>query len=811
MRFTIEYIAIRTADIVQKGGIKNYMGSGGYLEGARTSAVPAWPTSASVHGSFDDSSPSIEDSVPYLGAPRFIGEVMHPSIGGLIGGAWKYWGIEEVTAEHRQRLVDGLHPVTGEKIVRASRGKADYTPIHEFVFTVPKELSLFLDRPEVAEGLRLGMARAFQDIEDRAVAAGHRDPLPVAGLAGEWWLHLAGRGADGQKPESGKGGVPHVHIHADIFAVAPLQTPRTHSVGRKSRRHPERERKTKTTDHGRFDARRAFANQEDGPRLEALLAETVIEHLRRAGWTLAPPPIGECPGVGLVGWTIIAPDGRRPSQSMVEAASPRRRQIDKVRGKPRAPKLTLAVQKRIAWARRYSELLISAAQTAPPLIGVGSNAQLIRNTMKEIHHEQQRHQLRTRTFARTGRFPLVPAPNPTHIGRPHDTGADRDLFVPAIGRIEKPLAGRIAGWAGQLPGPPVLGDALHPRAEVVGRQDHKVGSDGSSRPAEPGVNLGGPSAADMRSRPSVRLGFSGMPGGPGGGGRDEACLHPPSDQPSGGNRDRLRTHDTSQGIPGQGPDPRRLGGWSGLERETSDIPLGRPVTAPDRSGSMTPVSINTRVMAYASSDADALGFDLPLAFGGGNRVEQISVAADIVDLERRAKGRTLEPLPVSKARGIIRLESWEASASANIPVESWPRLRNLAHRPLRNLDPENPEIGEVRINASKDLWRSFKDAAMAAAAWLGRQLGISFPGQRSPRIAPKLPVPEPAMEVEPYPLTPEMLDVLVVPPAIPAPGSHLETPAETDARERKKRIEQVRADFGNETYHPPRWKLPGRR
>ena len=286
------------------------MGASGYLGNTRVAVTPLWSQGHPGSRSTGELAPSMEfpahlpspnDEVmasfcmageplvgAYLGAPRFVGESLLPSIGGPIGLAWQHWGIAVVTDEHRQRLVDGLHPVTGEKVVRESRGKAEYTPIHEFVLTVPKELSLFLDRPEVAEGLRLGMVQVFRDIEARAVAGGHRDPLPVAGLAGEWSLHLAGRGLDGQKPEPGKGGVPHQHIHLDVFSVAPLRDPRTHAVGRKSKRHPERNRKTKTTDHGRFDAQRALANRVDGPRLEALLAGTVIDHPERLGvrWRL---------------------------------------------------------------------------------------------------------------------------------------------------------------------------------------------------------------------------------------------------------------------------------------------------------------------------------------------------------------------------------------------------------------------------------------------------------------------------------------------------------------------------------------------
>lgn len=810
MRFKINYDAIQIAAILRTGGINGYLGSGGYLEGARTSAAPVWSTQPTVPGSFGDPGPATDHSEPYLGSPRFIGEVMHPSIGGLIGSAWRHWGIEAVTAEHRQRLVDGLHPVSGEKVVRASRGKAEYTPIHELVFTIPKELSLFLDRPEVAEGLRLGMVRVFQDIEDRAVAAGHRDPLPVVGLAGEWWLHFAGRGADGQKPEAGKGGVPHMHIHVDIFAVAPLHEPRTHAVGRKSKRHPERVRKTKTTDHGRFDARRAFANQEDGPRLEALLAGTVIEHLRKSGWTLAPPPIGECPGVGLVGWTIIAPDGRRPTQSMVQASSPRRIQIDQVHRRQALPKTGINARKRIMWARRYSEFLISTAQVAPPLIGIGSNAQYIRNAMKEIQHERQFHEFRTRTFARTGRFPLVSSPGPAHVGRPHDAGLDPELFGPAIGRIEKPLIGRIAGWAGELPGPSVLGHALQAGTEDLGRQDHSIGSDGPSHPAEHDLNLGGPGDPDLRPRPSVRFGVPGLPGGLGGSGWNEAGLHSASDQPGGGDHHRVRPGDSSQGIPGEGLDPRGVGGWGRMEGEAPDAAIGGPLKL-DALRGMALASISDRVLAYASSDADALGYDLPSPFAWDDRVEQISLAAEIVALERQDNGWKPESPPVSEARGIIRLESWEASASAQIPVESWPRLRSLAHRPLRNLNPKNPEIGEVRVNASKDLWVSFRDAAKAAVAWLGRQLGISLPGQGSSSAVSKTSVPDPAVEVKPYALTPEMLDVLEVPPALPTLGPRFETPQEGDAWEHKKRVGHMKPDVEAEIYQPPRWKLPGRR
>ena len=735
---------------------------------------------------------------------------MHPSIGGLIGNAWRYWGIEAVTAEHRQRLVDGLHPVTGAKVVRASRGKADYTPIHEFVFSVPKELSLFLDLPEVVEGLRLGLHRVFKDIEDRAMAAGHRNPLPVAGLAGEWWLHLAGRGADGQKPDQGKGGVPHMHIHTCVFSVAPLQTPRTHAVGRKSKCHPERERKTKTTDHGRFDARRGFANPEDGPRLEALLAETVIEHLRRSGWTLAPPPIGECPGVGLVGWTIIAPDGRRPTQSMVEASSPRRIQISQARERPTLQKMATSARTRITWAHRYSEFLISSVQTAPPLIGIGSNAQHIRDVMKEIRNERQFHEFRTRAFARTGRFPLVPAPIPSHIGRPHDTGVDPELFGPAIGRIEKPFVGRIAGWAGKLPGPPIVGHALYSRAEDLGRKDHGVGSDGSSRPAEPEINLGDPGVADLRPRSSMRSGVPGVPGGSGSGRWDEARLHSSPDQPGGGDRDRVRTCDSPPGAPSECFDPWSVGERSRVEGEATNASNGGPVTISDGLESVASASISSRVLAYASSDAGALGYDLPSPFAWEDRAEQISLATEIVALERQENGLMPDSLPVSEARGIIRLESWEASASAQIPVESWPRLRNLAYRPLRDLDPKNPGIGEVRISASKNLWATFRDAARAAVAWLGRQLGMPCPRAWDNEVDSNSSMLEPDMGVRPCILTPEMLDAPEVPPSIPTLGPHFEVPEAGRPREHFNEVGQMKSEMGVDPYQPAKWKPPRR-
>lgn len=802
MRFKINHSAIPISAITRKGGVDGYLGTGGYLSNLRGSSAPTWSTPAIRQEHPEEN--------PYLSAPRFVDDLELPSIGGMIGRAWDIWGIEAVAVEHRQRLVDGLHPLTGAKVVRATKGRAEYTSIHEFVFTLPKELSLFLDRPEVAEALRLGMTRAFQDLESRAVAGGHRDPHPVAGIAGEWWLHLAGRGADGKKTREGKGGVPHVHVHACLYALAPLSNVHTHVVGRKSKRHPERERKAKATDHARIDVKRIFSNTRDGPRLESLVAETVVEHLRRSGWRLTPPPIGECPGVGLVGWTIICPDGRRPNQALVERFSPRRLQIDASRGRARSEKLTIPLKQKLAWTHQFSALHAYAVQTAPPLVGVGSGASLLRRTYQEIHYERRRHHAWIRELAGGGGSRAASAPGQDLHRQPGEAEVYRELLVPGGGRLGGPKAGRITGATDDLPGPAPVDESIRAPADCVVRADGRTVYEWALLPPGSDIDLGGADPQDRRPGTTLRLGSPGMSEGAGGRGWDATHHHSSATQRSERMRNSLRAGGTPEALPGGGAGPRGVDPGSSLESKTFDPAAGRIVIAEGHEKNRNPGPLWTQIVAYASSDAVSVGLQLPTTFVVGDRIAQISVASTIVGRERQVAGMPPDAQSISTTRGIIRLESWEASASASIPLESWPRLRNLAHRPLRALDEAHPEVGEVLINSGKNRWASLKVAAMAAVAWLVRRLGIPLAGQPKIGTAGETPVLEVTGELLPYNLTPGMLRVSDAPPTPSICGPRLGPLEDIETRERKRRLGSVRPEVGGGTVPQPKRRLPGR-
>lgn len=714
-RFTIKHLPITIAKVQQHGGILGYLGSGGYLMKERNP---------------DDSGFHQDRPEPYLSAPRVVDASTHLPVGGLVGRAWKVWGIEVVTDEHRQRLAEGNHPVTGEKVVRRSQGKANYTLVHEFDFTFPKELSLFIGRPELAEGIELGMKRVVEDMESRALAAGHRNPVRVAGLAAEWQLHPVGRGADGARPDQGSGGVPHMHLHGPMYSVAPLESPRTHVVGRISKRHPERERKTKTIDHGRIDARRLFANREDAPRLEALFARTVIDHLRKNGWTLRPPAIGSCPGVGLVGWEIITPDGQRPTQAMVEAASPRRRQIEAARARPKSPALIQSAKKRIAWTLRNLEFHISSGQEPAPLIGVGHLSDHMRFLTKEGLHERRLHRQRTRALAWIRRLRSIPEPTQPDLERPDHSGGDSEAFVPDIGKLEKPMAGRVAGWSGKLPGPPSLDSSVRGRPEALGEANNGVVEIGSSVPVEHAVRLGDSTVSSRRSESPRPPGSFGLRSQIGDRGRHAPDVHRSPGEQDHRNSSSIRGDGHAESKPGNGAGSRSLGGgiglrWEGLKAAPFGVLAGLSLH-----DWLDDPAQQARFLDYIRLDAEVFPFNAPRGKWTSSMLEAVvkspyAMGLSMVLHEYLERHGELDSLGDVKSRGMIRLESWLAATDGELPLSIWPKMRQLTYLELRGTDLELPAMGDLCYAPSRGLWLPFQEASRSAVtalkgAWMRR-------------------------------------------------------------------------------------------
>lgn len=723
-RFTIKHLPITTAKVQQHDGILGYLGTGGYLLQERNLG------GSTLHQDRTES---------YLSAPRVVDASTHLSIGGCIGHAWEVWGIDAVTDEHRQRLADGNHPVTGEKVVRRSGGKANYTLVHEFVFTFPKELSLFIGRPELAEGIELGMKRVVEDMESRAHAAGHQNPVRVAGLAGEWRFHPVGRGADGARPDQGLGGVPQMHIHNLIYSVAPLESPRTHVVGRISKQHPERGRKTKTIDHGRIDARRLFANREDAPRLEALFARTVIDYLRKNGWTLQPPAIGSCPGVGLVGWEIITPDGQRPTQAMVDAASPRRRQIEAARSRPKSPALIQSAKKKIAWTIRNLEFQISSGQEPAPLIGVGHLSDHMRFLTKEGLHERRLHQQRTRDLARTRRLRSIPEPTQPDLERPDHSGGDSEAFVPAIGKLEKPMAGRVAGWSGKLPGPSSLDSSLRGRPEALGTTNNGIAEIGSSVPIEHTVSLGGSGISSRRSESLRPSDPSGLRREAGGRGRDAAHVYRSPGGQGPWDSDSTRADGHVEPKPGNGPSSRSLGRRVGMRWEDLNAAPFGVLAGLKLHDWLNDPAQQARFLDYIRLDAEVLPSDAPGGVWTPSMLEAVekspyAMGLSLVLHEYLERCGELDSLGDVKSRGMVRLESWLAATEGELPLSIWPKMRPLTHRELKRTDPEHPAAGELCYIPSKGLWLPFQDAMHSAVESLKRRWmhrGLSKPEPES--------------------------------------------------------------------------------
>jgi len=723
-RFTIRHLPIATAKVQQHGGIIGYIGTGGYLLKERN---------------LGDSNLYQGRSESYLSAPRVVDACGDLRIGGRIGHAWEVWGIDVVTDEHRQRLADGNHPVTGEKVVRQSRGKADYTLVHELDFTFPKELSLFVGRPELAEGIEIGMKRVVEDIESRALAAGHRNPVRVAGLAGEWQFHPMGRGADGVRPDHGPGGVPHAHVHSPIYSVAPLESPRTHAVGRISKRNPERERKTKTVDHGRFDARRAFANREDAPRLEALFAQTVIDYLRKNGWILQPPTIGSCPGVGLVGWEIITPDGQRPTQAMVDAASPRRRQIEADRARPRSPALIQSAKKRIAWTIQNLEFQISSGQEPAPLIGVGHLSDHMRFLTKEGLHERRLHQQRTRALAQIRRLQSIPEPLQLDLERPGHSGGDSEAFVPAIGKLEKPKAGRVAGWSGKLPGSSSLDSSLRGRPEALGATNDGTAEIGSSVPVVHPVSLGGSGISSRQSESLRPPGPSGLRCEAGSRGRHAAHVHRSPGGPSPWDSGSARSDGHVEPEPGNGSGSRSLGGGGCFSRENLETASFRVLAGLSLHDWLDDPAQKARFLDYIRLDAEVFPFNAPRERWTSSMLEAVvkspyAMGLSLVLHEYLERYGELDSLSDVKSRGMIRLESWLAATDGELPLSIWPKMRQLTYRELRGTDLDLPAMGDLCYAPSRNLWLPFQEASRSAVtalkgAWMRR-------APPKPKVAP---------------------------------------------------------------------------
>ena len=326
----------------------------------------------------------------------------------------------------------------------------------------------------------------------------------------------------------------------------------------------------------------------------------------------------------------------------------------------------------------------------------------------------------------------------------------------------------------------------------MGDQDHLPGAIPTNRPIEPVIDLGSPCAEDVQSRPSVRPDPAGLPSGTGSGGWDEALLHRSPNGPDGGDCDSGRPNSTPEGGSGRGLGSGSLGAGGCLEGAVADAAPGLPVIPSGQPVDPEKVLLRARVLEYAMSDADAVRLDLAPSFIEASRLEQIQVAAEFVARERWVKGYELEQTSVAVSRGVIRVESWGAAADADLPVASWPMLRPLAHQPLRGLDPERPEIGEVRYNSSMDLWKSFKHAARSAVAWLKRHLGVPAPSHEAPNICPKQSRLPSAEDDREHVSTEGLLNFFGEDEVVPGrPGPHFKTLEQIEARLREKKVEGI--------------------
>lgn len=145
-------------------------------------------------------------------------------LGAEVNGAWRghgatLLGLEEgteVTKDQFRRLLAGLHPVTGEKLVQ--RARKDRRPGVDFTFSVPKSVSIAWGAGEdeaIVEALREAvhetMALDVEPLMCRRVRDGDKaattERLRTARLIYADFLHKTSRPVDGQTD-------PHLHIHA---------------------------------------------------------------------------------------------------------------------------------------------------------------------------------------------------------------------------------------------------------------------------------------------------------------------------------------------------------------------------------------------------------------------------------------------------------------------------------------------------------------------------------------------------------------------------------------------------------------------
>lgn len=156
------------------------------------------------------------------------------------------------------------------------------------------------------------------------------------------------------------------------------------------------------------------------------------------------------------------------------------------------------------------------------------------------------------------------------------------------------------------------------------------------------------------------------------------------------------------------------------------------------------------------------------------------------------------------------LEYATTDADANVPVASWPSLRPLAHQPLRGLDPERPDIGEVRCNSPKDLWKTFKLAAKIAVAWLKKQLRVPTPSPEAPRNIPKhAPAHSPEDDLG-HSLIEGMLDHLGEEDIVlGVRGPQVESLEQIEARIREKQTQAKRVEVPHENHSAPQPNNPG--
>ena len=343
-RFRAQSQHYSSKTLADKGGVRGYLGGPGKAENNYENRTQTIDSSFLTDGASymgmerlidlppvanTPDLPPITGGHPHQGiaqVPDWLPTVIVPKTF-YLGQAWDHFGIiGDPSVEQVERLTEGLHPISGQKIAHAGKSR-QMIALHEIVFSLPKELSLRFDHPEVMIAAEVALRAAVVRLEQLARIGNWKSGIPAKGLAVQAAIHPSGRANQ-----------PHVHAHVDIFSVAELVEPRIHFIGRKSTNNPTSERPTKTETHGRIDFQSMFSNSLRSLEIEMLFANTVLDHIRtHAPGLLVEPNIPSLPVVkypspgriklGMGNIKVLAVDGREITPLQVKVASPGRNRV----------------------------------------------------------------------------------------------------------------------------------------------------------------------------------------------------------------------------------------------------------------------------------------------------------------------------------------------------------------------------------------------------------------------------------------------------------------------------------------------------